>query len=101
MESSGVNAIELHLTSLPTDPRVTGAAVEKGYVDIVSSVKAAVSIPVSVKVSASFSAFANMALKLEEAGADALVLFHRFFAPDIDLEALELGPDIQLSQPYE
>lgn len=101
MEAAGINAIELHLSWMPTDPNVTAETVEQTYVDIVRNVKEAVSIPISVKVGPSFSAFANMAKKLEEAGADALVLFHRFFAPDIDLEALEIGPDFQLSQSYE
>lgn len=101
MEAIGLNALELHLSSIPTDPGLTSEGLERTYLEIVKSVKEAVSIPVAVKVGSSFSAFANMAKNLELAGADALVLFHRFYVPDIDLETLEMVPDLQLSQPHE
>jgi dihydroorotate dehydrogenase (fumarate) len=73
--------------------------VEQGYFDILKAVKAEVTIPVAVKLSPFFSNFANMAFRLDEAGADALVLFNRFYQPDIDMESLETRPNILLSTP--
>ena len=80
-------------------PDITGAQVEQSYLDILKAVKSEVSIPVAVKVSPFFSNFANMAARLDSAGADGLVLFNRFYQPDIDLEALEPRPNILLSTP--
>ncbi|RMF69940.1 MAG: dihydroorotate dehydrogenase-like protein, partial [Calditrichaeota bacterium] len=84
---------------IPTDPDVPGVQVEEKYLDIVKGVKAAVNLPVAVKLSPFFSNFANMAKRFEEAGADALVLFNRFYQPDIDLETLEVVPRVLLSTP--
>lgn len=99
IEQAGADAVELNVYYIPTDPDVTGADVEQNYIDILKSVKDGVSIPVAVKLSPFFSNFANMAKRLEEAGADGLVLFNRFYQPDIDLEALEVSPNILYSTP--
>ena len=99
VERAGADAIECNIYYIPTDPRITAHEVEKTYVDIVQAVKAAVSIPVAVKLSPFFSNLANMAHRLDEAGAGALVLFNRFYQPDIDLEELEIRPNVLLSTP--
>ena len=83
------------------DPEFTGDQVEQKYCDLVREVKAAVHIPVAVKLGPYFSALANMAKRLEAAGADGLVLFNRFYQPDFDLEALEVVPNLILSNQYE
>ncbi|HLA42920.1 MAG TPA: dihydroorotate dehydrogenase-like protein [Aggregatilineales bacterium] len=100
IEQAGADALELNLYSIPTDIDMTGAEVEQRYVDVVKAVKATVNIPVAVKVSPFFSNMANMAKRfVQEAGADGLVLFNRFYQPDIDLEALEVHPNVLLSTP--
>ncbi len=99
MEQAGADALELNVYFIPTDMNMTGAAVEQVYVDILKAVRAAVSIPVAIKLSPFFSNLANMALRLDGAGADALVLCNRFYQPDIDLEALEVFPKVLLSTP--
>jgi dihydroorotate dehydrogenase (fumarate) len=86
---------------MAADPFDTSANVEQRYVELVSDVREAVSIPVAVKVGPYFSAFGEMARRLVTAGADGLVLFNRFLLPDIDLETLEVAPSLQLSTPYE
>jgi dihydroorotate dehydrogenase (fumarate) len=101
MEQAGADALELNVYALPTSARQTSAEVEQGYLDLVSGVRANVRIPVAVKVGPFFSALPNMALRLEEAGADALVLFNRFYQADFDLEALEVRPSLALSTPEE
>ncbi|MBZ0277548.1 MAG: dihydroorotate dehydrogenase-like protein, partial [Anaerolineae bacterium] len=78
---------------------LVGAAVEQTYVDILKAVKAAVNIPVAIKISPYFSNPANMIKRLSDAGADGIVMFNRFYQPDIDLEALELRPNVLLSTP--
>ena len=97
MEEAGADALELNVYYLPTDPAETSAAVEKRTLDMVRAVKAEVKIPVAVKLSPFFSSLAHFAVELEAAGADGLVLFNRFFQPDIDVEALEAVPSLQLS----
>jgi dihydroorotate dehydrogenase (fumarate) len=97
MEQAGADALELNIYWIPTDPNMTGAQVEKNYIDIVKAVRAAVTIPVAVKLSPFFSSLANMARQFEAAGADALVMFNRFYQPDIDLEMLEVAPNVLLS----
>jgi dihydroorotate dehydrogenase (fumarate) len=99
IERAGADAIECNIYSIVTDPKLTSADVEKNYLDIVHAVKSVVTIPVAVKLSPFFSNMANMAHRLDDAGADALVLFNRFYQPDIDLEELELRPNVLLSQP--
>ena len=97
IQDAGADALELNIYLIPTNPGVDAQRIEQVYLDIVKAVKSAVSIPVAVKLSPFFSAMANMARKLDEAGADALVLFNRFYQPDIDLENLEVGPALELS----
>jgi len=99
IERAGADAIECNVYYIPTDPRLTAADVEKTYFDILQAVKTAVRIPVAVKLSPFFSNMANMAYRLDAAGADALVLFNRFYQPDIDLEELEIRPNVLLSTP--
>lgn len=99
IERAGADAIECNIYHIPTDPKLAGADIENMYLDIVRSVKATVTIPVAVKLSPYFSNLSNMAQRLDEAGADALVLFNRFYQPDIDLEELEIKPNVLLSTP--
>lgn len=101
MEQAGADALELNIYYIAADPGLTSDVVENMYLDDISTVKQAVDIPVSVKLSPYFSAFANMAVKMEDAGADGLVLFNRFYQPDIDLETLDVQPSLQLSSPFE
>jgi dihydroorotate dehydrogenase (fumarate) len=97
MEKAGADAIELNVYYIPSDPTLSGSNVEQTYIDILRSVKAAVDIPVSIKLSPFFSNMANMAERLDDAGANGLVLFNRFYQPDIDLEEFEVTPNVQLS----
>jgi dihydroorotate dehydrogenase (fumarate) len=99
IEGAGADALECNIYSIPTDPDVTSAEIEQSYLDIVKSVKKAITIPVAVKVSPYFSNLANMAKRLNQAGANALVLFNRFYQPDIDLEELEIRRNVLLSTP--
>jgi dihydroorotate dehydrogenase (fumarate) len=99
IEKAGADAIECNIYFIPTDPHQTAAEVEKVYLEILQAVKTAVKIPVAVKLSPFFSNMANMAQRLDQAGADGLVLFNRFYQPDIDLEELELRPNVLLSTP--
>ncbi len=101
MEQAGADAVELNIYYVPTDPALSGADVENMYVEDLKTVKGAVSIPVAVKLSPFFSNFANMALRLSDAGADGLVLFNRFYEPDFDLETLDVIPNLQFSHPME
>jgi dihydroorotate dehydrogenase (fumarate) len=101
MEQAGADAIELNIYYIPTDPGITGESVEQEYLEIVKAVKAQVKIPIAVKLSPFFSNMANMASKLDAAGADALVLFNRFYQPDIDLDQLEVIPNVKLSRSYD
>jgi dihydroorotate dehydrogenase (fumarate) len=89
----------LNIYHIPTDRNLSGAAIEQTYIDIVKAVKSAVTIPVAVKLSPFFSNMANVAKQLDDAGADGLVLFNRFYQPDIDLEELEVRPSVILSTP--
>jgi dihydroorotate dehydrogenase (fumarate) len=99
IQEAGADALELNIYYIPTDLNLTGAQVEQTYLDILQAVKSEVKIPVAVKLSPFFSNFANMAKRLDEAGANGLVLFNRFYQPDIDLESLEVRPNILLSTP--
>jgi len=101
MQDAGAAAIELNIYYLPGDVHLSGADVEQRHLDILKRVKAAVSVPVAVKLSPYFSATAAMAARLDEAGADGLVLFNRFMQPDIDPETLAVLPTIGLSSPVE
>ncbi len=97
MQEAGASALELNIYYIPTDMDTPGTTVEQTYIDILTAVKSAVSIPVAVKLSPYFSNMANMARRLDNAGADALVLFNRFYQPDINLETLEVEPHVLLS----
>ena len=101
MEQAGADALELNIYYIPADPDVTGEQVEQRYVDLIKAIKAEVSIPVAVKLGPYFSSMANVAKKLDAAGADGLVLFNRFYQPDYDLEALEVVPNLILSNSHE
>ena len=97
IEDAGADALELNVYYLPTSTDITGMEVETLYLNIVSAVRQAVSIPVAVKLSPFFSSTANMASRLADHGADGLVLFNRFYQPDFDLENLEVTPRLVLS----
>ena len=101
IEQAGADALELNIYNIPTDLNLSGADVEQSYLNIVQSVQKAVKIPVAVKLSPFFSNFANMAKRLDESGAGGLVLFNRFYQPDIDLEELEVTTSLLLSAPLE
>jgi dihydroorotate dehydrogenase (fumarate) len=101
MQDAGAAAIELNIYYVPGDPHITGREVEQRHIDILGRVKAAVSVPVAVKLSPYFSSTGEMALRLDEAGADGLVLFNRFLQPDIDPETLTAVPGLDLSSPAE
>lgn len=97
LEKAGADAIELNVYLVAADAFESGVAVERRYLDILSHVKSSVSIPVSMKLGPYFSSFAHFARELDLAGVDGLVLFNRFYQPDIDLEAREVVPNVQLS----
>jgi dihydroorotate dehydrogenase (fumarate) len=101
MQDAGAAAIELNIYYIPGDPHVSGREVEQRHIDILRRVKAAVSVPVAVKLSPHFSSTGEMALRLDQAGADGLVLFNRFLQPDIDPETLTVVPGLDLSSPAE
>jgi len=101
LQDEGADAIELNVYHVAADVDLTGAEVEDRYLRLVESVRAAVEIPLAVKVGPFFSSPGNMARRLEAAGADALVLFNRFYQPDLDLDRLAVKPDLALSTPAE
>lgn len=101
MEQAGADALELNIYYIATDPDATAESVEAKYVELVEAVRSEVKIPVAVKLGPYFSSLANMARKLDMAGARGLVLFNRFYQPDFDLEALEVVPNIILSNSHE
>ena len=99
LEQAGADALELNIYYVPTDFDLTASQVESNYLNILRAVKSAVTIPVALKLSPFFSNMANMAKQLTAAGADGLVLFNRFYQPDINIEALEVQPNVLLSTP--
>jgi len=101
IEQAGADALEVNLYYIPAKPDVAAGDVERNYVDVLAEVKRSVTIPVAMKLHPFFSSMFDTAMKLDEAGADGLVLFNRFYQPDIDLEMLEVKPSIQLSSPVE
>ena len=101
IEEAGADALELNVYYLPTNTNIKGSEVEALYLDILSAVRETVTIPVAVKLSPFFSSIANMASSLSDQGADALVLFNRFYQPDFDLENLEVAPRLVLSNSNE
>lgn len=101
LESAGAAAIELNTYFVPGDLATPGADVERRHLEVVAAVKAAVSIPVAVKLSSAFSSVGNFCLQLDRSGADGLVLFNRFLQPDVDLDTLTVGRGFELSSPEE
>jgi dihydroorotate dehydrogenase (fumarate) len=99
IQQAGADALELNIYYIPTDVNLPAGDVEQSYLNILKAVKKEVTIPVAVKLSPFFTNFACMAGKLDDAGANGLVLFNRFYQPDIDLESLEVRPNILLSTP--
>ena len=99
MQDAGAAAIELNIYYLPGDPHISGRDVEQRHIDVLTRVKDAVTVPVAVKLSPYFSSTGEMALRLDEAGADGLVLFNRFLQPDIDPETLAVVPAVGPVQP--
>ena len=97
IQEAGADALELNIYFLPTSLEIEGREIEANYCDLVEAVKSQVRIPVAVKLAPYFTSMANMAFRLDRAGADALVLFNRFYQPDFDLEALQVAPHLTLS----
>ncbi len=97
IEEAGADALELNIYFLPTSLEIEGREIEANYCDLVEAVKSKVRIPVAVKLAPYFTSMANVAARLDRAGADALVLFNRFYQPDFDLEALAVTPRLTLS----
>ena len=101
MEQAGADAIELNTYALATDRSQTSSELELQLLELVAAVTAAVKIPVSVKLSQSFTSLPHLVARLEDAGARGVVLFNRFYQPDFDIEALEVRPSLHLSTPSE
>jgi dihydroorotate dehydrogenase (fumarate) len=101
IEQAGASGIELNIFAIETDLSMTGQAVEQRYLDSLRLVKQAVDIPIAMKLSPFFSAFGHMARQLDDAGADALVVFNRFYRPDLNIDTLEITPTLTLSHPSE
>jgi dihydroorotate dehydrogenase (fumarate) len=97
IEQAGADALELNVYFIPTHPLMTGIDVENRYVDLVRDVRLSIGMPMAVKLPHFFSSIPNIALRLDQAGADALVLFNRFYQPDLDIERLEVVPNLSLS----
>jgi dihydroorotate dehydrogenase (fumarate) len=96
---AGADAIELNVYDVITDPRVSGQAVEDRVIDLIGAVRSEVAVPIAVKIGPWFSALANIAVRISEAGADGLVLFNRLYQPDIDLDGPSVRPRLMLSVP--
>ncbi len=101
MQDAGAAALELNIYYLPADPRISGRDVEQRYLDVLARVRESVTVPIAVKLSPQFSSIGDMARRLDEAGADALVLFNRYFHPEVDPETFAVRPAIGLSIPAE
>lgn len=97
IQDVGADALELHIYFVPTQPDQTAAEVERQYLDLVAAVRSQVTIPLSVKIGPYFTSIPNFAKRLVEAGANGLTLFNRYLQPDIDLDTLEVGPNLVLS----
>ncbi len=97
MEQAGADAIEVNIFFLPADLSISSAEVEHRYLNIIETVKQSVNIPIAVKLNPYFSSMGNMALRIQDAGADALVLFNRFYQPDFDINELLIKTDLHYS----
>ena len=101
LEQAGADALELNIYYVSSRPGLSGGEVEENYLDVVRAVRRAIGIPLAVKLSPYFSSLANLAGQLVEAGANGLVLFNRFYQPDLDIEAMEVLPALELSSSAE
>jgi len=101
LQDAGADALELNLYHVAADGRRTAADIEASDIELVAAIRATVTIPIAVKLSPYYSAFANLATAVCAAGADGLVLFNRFYQPDLDLESLEVVPRLDLSERWE
>lgn len=101
LQQAGADALEVNLYSVVTDMNVTAEGVEGDIIRAVRDLKGSLQIPIALKLAPYFSAFANMAKRLDQAGADGLVIFNRFYQPDIDIETLTAGPSLELSRSSE
>jgi dihydroorotate dehydrogenase (fumarate) len=101
IEQAGADALEVNLYAVEADPAVSSADIEARYLDIVRAVRAAVKIPISVKLSPYFTSLAHFAARLDESGVNGLVLFNRFLQPDLSLEKMAATPTLTLSSPAE
>jgi len=97
IELAGAKGLEINVYRIPTEVDLSGSTLEQMYINTLSAVKNVVSIPVAIKLSPFFSSMANMAKRLDDAGADALVLFNRFYQPELDLETMSVAPTLKLS----
>jgi dihydroorotate dehydrogenase (fumarate) len=100
-EEAGADAVELNIYFVPTDPQLTSAEVEARYVELVATVRQAVKIPVAVKIGAQFTNLSHFVGRLAQAGANGVVMFNRYLEPDIDLQALQITPQLVLSSRHE
>jgi dihydroorotate dehydrogenase (fumarate) len=101
MEEAGASALELNTYYLSTDAEVTATQLEDNYIDLVASIRETIQIPLAVKIGPYFSSLPNFARRLVAAGANGLVLFNRFFQPDLDVERMEIDPRMELSRHFE
>jgi dihydroorotate dehydrogenase (fumarate) len=99
IEDAGADALEINIYYIPTDPLMTGADVEDRYFEVLHAVRRTIKIPIAMKLSPFFSSMAYTAQRMDLAGADGLVLFNRFYQPDIDLDTMEVTPNVILSTP--
>ena len=97
IEEAGADALELNLYFIPTDPRLQAQELENGYVALVKTIRSLIHIPLAVKLGPNFSSLPNFATRLADAGANSLVLFNRFYQPDLDIETMEVVPNLELS----
>ena len=101
LQQAGADALELNVYYIAADPNSSGEEVEQRYLQLLNDLRQQISIPVTMKLSSQFSSVANMVLKLQQAGANGVSLFNRFYQPDIDLETLQFKPHLELSSPTE
>jgi dihydroorotate dehydrogenase (fumarate) len=101
LQQAGADALELNIYYVAADPATSGAEVENRYLQLLSALREHITIPVTMKLSSQFSSVANMVLKLQQAGADGVSLFNRFYQPDIDLQTMQIKPHIELSSSIE
>jgi dihydroorotate dehydrogenase (fumarate) len=101
IQDAGADALELNLYHVAADRRRTAAEMESADLELIAAVRAAVTIPLAIKLSPYYSSFANFATEVSSSGADGLVLFNRFYQPDLDLESFDVVPRLNLSQSWE